>query len=111
MINLTLEVQSNKDLLNFFETEEIIVSKTAVTTPDGSQFLIEDSHTLVGCTESTILIDIIISLSTGVTSSIIATWLYSKIKNTNTKIKYNRKYINLDKDSITVLIEEISSEK
>lgn len=58
------------------------------------------------------LIELIITFSGGVSTSLIANWIYDKLKDRASRIQINRKEVKFNKGRIErILIEEIEKEK
>jgi hypothetical protein len=58
------------------------------------------------------LIELVITFSSGVSTSLIATWIYDKLKGRASRVRINRKEVKFDKGQIEkILIEEIEKGK
>ena len=103
---IQIEVNDNKFIEKLFEKESINIGDE-ISIPGDATLRYENSLSRrnVLPIDSSVL-ELTLSFGSGVASSLVASWIYSKLRNDIRSIRIERKIVEVDKNEIRKIIEE-----
>ncbi len=106
-VDVTVEVHTHdKALLNDLFGPDVAVG-SAVAFPSGCQGRYLGKTIRIGAWPGLPeILQVGITLGTGVTTSLLATWLYNKFKGRVSEVRFNRKVVEITPDGFKKVIEE-----